>query len=358
MLRRRIGTVLRILRERPGAAEIEVEVEGAVARAICYPELTGAVRAGDSVLLNTVAVSLKLGTGGSHFVMANLSRPAEDEPLAAGHIIKLRYTPLQTAILAVEEEDSPHRAAIQAFESLNGMPVIAGELHSQLAPACGALKRAVPKARIAYIMTDAAALPIALSQAVAVLKERGLLDATITCGQAFGGDLEAVTLHSALVAAAQVVKADAVIVLQGPGNAGTGTTLGFGGIEQGEIVNAVHSLGGRAIAIPRISFADPRKRHRGVSHHTQTALGRIALAPCTIAVPKLSPEPMEIVLSALAPLAEKHRIATLDADEILAALEAENLPLRSMGRGPDADREFFLAAVAAGLLAGRFSAEG
>ncbi len=198
MLRRRVGKVLRVLGERPGVVEIEVEVDSAPARAIAYPELTGPVSEGDSVLLNTIAVSLKLGTGGSHFVIANLSHPVSEEPPGPGHIMKLRYTPLQTALLAVEEEASPHRAAMEAFESLAGMPVIAGELHSQLAPACGALKRAKPGCRIAYIMTDAAALPIALSRAVTSLKERGLLDAAITCGQAFGGDLEAVTLHSAL----------------------------------------------------------------------------------------------------------------------------------------------------------------
>ncbi|MCD5405117.1 MAG: DUF3866 family protein [Desulfotomaculum sp.] len=38
-------------------------------------------------------------------------------------------------------------------------------------------------------------------------------------------------------------------------------------IEQGQTINAVHTLGGRAIAAARISFADKRYRHIGLSHH-------------------------------------------------------------------------------------------
>jgi hypothetical protein len=301
-----------------------------------------------------MAVSLKLGTGGSHFVMANLTNPLGEETQRPGHIMKLRYTPLQTAILSVEEEASPYRDQILEFKSLGGMPVIAGELHSQLAPACGALKKVMPECRIVYIMTDSAALPGSFSQAVQTLKEKGLLDAYITCGQAFGGDLEAVTLHSALAAAKQVLKADVIIVLQGPGNAGTGTQYGYGGIEQGEIINAVYSLGGRAIAVPRISYADPRERHQGISHHTITALGQIALAPCWIAVPKLTAEKDREVLIALDPLADRHHLEIIAADQILSELENDQIPMRSMGRSSTEDREFFLSAVASGILAARF----
>lgn len=326
-------------------------MEGQDHSAVCLTELVGKVSVDDSVLLNTIAVSLSLGTGGNDFVIANLTHPVQEEAKCPGHIIKLRYTPMQTSVFSAEEDDSPHRGAILGFRTLEEMPVIAGELHSQLAPVCGAIKSIIPDARIAYIMTDAAALPLAFSRIVTFLKEKGLLDTTITCGQAFGGDLEAVTLQSALAAAKEVAGADVTIVLQGPGNAGTGTQYGFGGIEQGEVINAVYSLGGRPIAIPRISFADPRERHRGVSHHTVTALGKIALAPCTIPVPILTPNKQEIVMDALEPLREKHQILILDADETLTELETAKLPMRTMGRNSEEDREFFLACVSAGLLA-------
>ena len=54
----------------------------------------------------------------------------------------------------------------------------------------------------------------------------------------------------------------------GPGIVGTATRLGFSGIEVGPVLDAAAGLGGAPIACLRVSFADPRARHRGVSHHS------------------------------------------------------------------------------------------
>ena len=77
------------------------------------------------MLLNTAAVALELGSGGLHFVVARLARPGH-EPLAGREAgtVELRYTPLQHRVLSVEDEASPHRAAVAAFETLAGMPVV------------------------------------------------------------------------------------------------------------------------------------------------------------------------------------------------------------------------------------------
>ena len=80
-------------------------------------------------------------------------------------------------------------------------------------------------------------------------------------GQSFGGDLEAVTLHSGLLAARHVLGADLVVVAQGPGNLGTGTRWGFSGVAAGEAVNAVAVLGGRAGGLA----ADQRGRPAGAA---------------------------------------------------------------------------------------------
>src|SRR5215831_19063098 len=117
-------------------------------------------------------------------------------------------------------------------------------------------------------MTDGAGLPLAMSDLVADLRERDLVDATVTCGHAFGGDYEAVSVYSALAVARHVAGADAAVVAMGPGIVGTGTRLGFSGIEAGPILDAATGLGGDPIACLRISFADERPRHQGVSHHT------------------------------------------------------------------------------------------
>ena len=59
----------------------------------------------------------------------------------------------------------------------------------------------------------------------------------------------------------------------GPGVVGTGTALGTTALEQAPILDGANALGARSMAVPRISFADPRPRHQGLSHHSLTALG-------------------------------------------------------------------------------------
>lgn len=364
---RSAGIVESILTERSDAQEVQVRVpaESGSASSILrtawsFPVLCGSVSPGDLVLLNTAAVELGLGTGGRDFVVAVLSRPLlESDP--AGHLLKLRYTPCQSPILAVEAPESPHHEAISRFESLGGTPVVCMELHSQLPAVCASAARefqnrgfsVVP--RIVYVMTDGAALPLALSRLVPELRARGLLSASITAGQSFGGDYEAINLYSALAAASVVGQADLIVVGQGPGNAGTGTPLGFSGIDQGLAVNAAASLGGLPILVPRISFADTRARHVGLSHHTRTILRQVVRAPALLPLPRLPRLQMRAILEALSGCAAGETII-LDAAEGLRALESTGLAVTTMGRGPDRERPFFLAAAAAGILAARRAA--
>ncbi len=105
------------------------------------------------------------------------------------------------------------------------------------------------------------------------------------------------TVHSGLLAARHVVDADIAIVAQGPGNLGTGTRWGFSGVAAGEAVNAAAVLDGRPVGSLRVSFADPRERHQGVSHHSLTAYGRVALAAADVVLPGL-PEPQASRLAA------------------------------------------------------------
>lgn len=353
MLSRARGLVKSIDIVRGGACEITVDVAGEPRRAIAYTNLTGAVQVGDEVVLNVTAVGKGLGTGGFDFVMANLS-VSDDGVDEAGHIVKARYTPVQHTVMSVEEEDSPHRKAIEDFESLGAMPVVIGQLHSQLAPAAGAIKRlSRHRARVAYIMTDSAALPLAFSRIACELREKGLIDCTITAGQAFGGEIEAINVYTALIAAKQVAKADAVIVCPGPGHAGTGTRFGFSAIEQGEIVNAVNLLAGSAIAIARISYADPRPRHQGLSHHTLTSLGLVALTKCTLALPMIDQMKLNMIQEQIAhsAISYRHKVRVLDGAPGIIELQEKGVGMSSMGRSFEQDPEFFLAAAAAGVLA-------
>lgn len=351
------GIVLGVAGVRDGLQRLNVQPDGGVEGvALNYPSLVGECAEGDTVLLNTTAVDLGLGTGGTHFVVARVPLGGACEGVAmdapsGGHIMKLRYTPLQRDVLAVEAQESPHHAALAGVEDLAGMPVVCCGLHSQLPVVAAAIKERAPDARVAYCMTDEAALPLALSDLVPACIAAGLLDTTVTCGQAFGGAYEAVTLHSGLLAARYVARAHVAIVAIGPGVVGTGSAMGHGGVAQGEAVNAAACLGGQPVAVLRMSFADARERHRGVSHHSTSALARVALAPATVAVPVLPPDHLAVVDAALeqAGVWARHVRADVPAGPPLP--DTRGVPVRSMGRTPADDPAFFTAAAAGGYAA-------
>jgi hypothetical protein len=352
MVRWRVGQVVAVRRSRPGAVELDVTVAGEPIRALAYPALVGEPQPGDRVLLNVGALVMGLGTGGFALVVALPDRLPSDPAghgttRDAGHLVKARYTPLQPILLGVDEEASPHRAVMAAADDLGGMPVVTADLHSALPAIVAGVHAARPDARIAYVMTDGGALPAWFSRALDGLRDR--LAGTVTTGQAFGGDMEASTLHTGLLAARHVLRADVTVVSQGPGNLGTGTTWGFSGVAVGEAVNAIGTLGGRPVGSLRISTGDARARHRGVSHHSLTAYGRVALLPADLPVPDSLPAEIE---AALQPLTARHRLVRITVDGLDEALRASPVPLSTMGRGLDSDYLYFLAAAAAGRHAG------
>src|SRR3954447_26059137 len=283
------GRVTDVKARRPGTVELVVETADGPLPAMALSSLVGEPQVGDRVLLNTGALDLGLGTGGFALVVAMPDRlpPDADEP---GHVVKARYTPMQVTVLAVDEQDSPHHEALRDADDLGGMPVVVADLHSALAPILAGIRSVNADARVVYVMSDGGALPMWLSQTVHGLCAAGWLASTVSVGQAFGGDVEAVTVHSGLLAARHILEADVAVVTQGPGNLVTGTRWGFSGVASGEAVNATAVLGGRPVAALRISAADPRPRHRGVSHHSLSALGRVALAPADVVLPVLPGE--------------------------------------------------------------------
>jgi len=354
VIRLRRGVVRSVTGRRPGAQELEVEVEGALAAALAYPDLTGELGPGDEVILNATAVALGLGTGGLHLVVAVEGR--ETDGAAPGHVMKARYTPLQTAVATVEETDA---ARLEASPGLRQTPVVCAPLHSMLAPIAAGAKRA-SDARIVYVMTDGAALPGGFSRLVPALREAGLLDGWITCGQAFGGELEAVTVWTGLLAAAELMDAEVIVVADGPGNLGTDTTWGVSALGSGHALMAARTLDGRPIPALRVSFADVRERHRGVSHHSLTILTDVCTVDVNVPVPVLADErEREVVWGALRErkLEEKHHLVEVDGTSAIEELRAREVKVRTMGRGIDDDPAFFLAAGAAGVLGGRMAAE-
>jgi hypothetical protein len=359
-IRWRAGTVRALGHTWRGAREVTVEVERrsddepAHLPALAYPPLVGEPAVGDRVLLNTAALDLGLGTGGYAFVVAMPDRLPPDAAAAVdrpdGHVVKARYTPLQAIVAGVDEQSSPHHTTLADADDIGGMPVITADLHSALPAVVAGVHVDAPWASVAYVMTDGGALPAWFSRTAAALADR--LAGIVTVGQAYGGDLEAVTLHTGLLAAKLVLGADITVVTQGPGNLGTGTRFGFSGVAVGEAVNATAVLGGRPVGALRLSTADPRPRHHGVSHHSLTAYGRVALAGADLVVPGGLPHDLRAqVTAALDTLPPRHRIVTVDTAGLEEALRASPAPLSSMGRGLDADRTYFVASAAAGRFA-------
>ena len=354
-------------------AELDVEITGAPkgasslmpglqVRAVAYEALTGVPVAGERVRLEVSALDRALGTGGHAMVSARLDVLPTDPP-REGHLVKARYMPDQVMVTGVDEQGTTHHGLLSqpiGDLDLEGMPVVVADLHSSLPAVLAGLRSpdGARQPRVVYVMTDGGALPLAYSRLVAALSEAGWLAGTVTAGQAWGGDIEAVSIHNALLAARHVLHADAAIVIQGPGNLGTETPWGFSGVACGDAVNAIATLGGRPVACLRVSQADARPRHLGISHHSMTAYGRVALAGADVVIPILEGalgaqvRREAEVLCEPRPGAAQHRLVEVPVDglmELLRAAEAETgVRLSTMRRGLDEDTAAFIAAAAAG----------
>jgi len=226
-------------------------------------------------------------------------------------VMKLPYTPLQHAVLHAEESTN-------LADTLEGMPVVCCSLHSQVTPVCAGIGAGV---RVAYLQLAGGALPVSLSDTVRALRDRGLVETAVAVGACVDGDVHCVSAASALVWA-RSADFDVAVCAIGPGVVGTATSLGHGGLAAAEAANATSALGGRPILALRMSEADERDRHRGVSHH---ALAVISLCLGGVVISEEDPEGWREACA--------------------------GLPLSHMGRGPDDDPVFFEAAYAAGLAA-------
>jgi len=322
MLSLRRGRVTRILEEHDELVRLEVDGVSCVA----YPRLTGPVALDDDVLVNVQARELGLGSGGFDVLHSNLTRGLELPADEGAHVMKLPYTSLQSAWRHVEEID-------ELAPSLEGMPVVCCSLHSQLAPACAGLGEGL---RVAYVQLAGGALPVSLSDAVRELKRRGLLGVAVAAGACYDGDVECVNVASSL-AWAKARGYDAAVCSIGPGVVGTGSRLGHGGLAVTEAANAASALGGVPVVAVRISDIDTRDRHRGVSHHTKTAL-ELCLSEVVVAWP--------------AGLEAPDWLVGREEVDVSGWREAcEGLTLQHMDRGADDDPSFFAAAYAAGRAA-------
>jgi len=324
---------------------LTVEIDGERRPAWADETLLGEMREGDEVVVNVTALDLGLGSGGFDVVHVNLTRGLDAKPPSDEHVMKLNYTSLQHAVDPIElpvrlMRDMTTKSAPERVG--DGVPVLVLPLHGHLAPAVWAAKQAEPDSTVGYVQTAGGALPGSLSRDVAELRERELLAGHVTAAPAYGGEHEALSVPGAIDAAANKLGWDAVVAGPGPGIIGSETELGHGGMAALDSAHSALALGLRTVVSPRLSGADPRERHRPVSHHTLTVL-RMLLAPVEIPVPAGNP----VAIAVLADAAGwRHRLREVPVD--LTGYAASGLPARTMGRTLEEDPLFFAAALAAG----------
>jgi hypothetical protein len=324
------------------AEPLTVEVDGEHRPAWADTSLLGEMREGDEVVVNVEALDLNLGSGGFDIVHVNLTRGLDASGDSREHVIKLNYTSLQHPVDPVElpvrlMRDMTTQSAPERAEE--PMPALVLPLHGHLAPAAWAAAQGL---KVGYVQTGGGALPGSLSRDVAELRERGLLCGHITAAPAYGGEYEALSVAGALDAAAHELGWDVAIAGPGPGIIGSDTRLGHGGIAALDTAHAALALGLPTLLSPRLSSADPRERHRPVSHHTLTVL-QLLLGAVEIPVPSNEPIPIAVLATAAG---WRHRLREAPVD--LAGYAATGLPARTMGRSIEEDPLFFAAPLAAG----------
>ncbi len=337
-LRLRRGTVVA---EDP----LKVQIGGERRPAWADTALLGEMREGDEVVVNVAALDLELGSGGFDVVHVNLTRGLESGGSADDHVIKFNYTSIQHPVEPVElpvrlMRDMPTQSTPEPRGA--AMPVLVLPLHGHLAPAAWAAAQASPGIKVGYVHTGGGALPGSLSRDVSELRERDLLCGHITAAPAYGGEHEAISVAGALDAAANGLGWDAAIAGPGPGIIGSETRLGHGGIAALDTAHSSLALGMPTLLSPRLSTADPRERHKPVSHHTLTVL-ELLLGAVEIPVPSNEPVPIAILATAAG---WRHHLREAPAD--LAGYAATGLPAKTMGRSLEQDPLFFAAALAAG----------
>jgi hypothetical protein len=349
MLKLRRGTVV-------ATDPLTVEVGGEHRAAWADESLVGPVEAGDEVVVNTEARDLGLGSGGFDVVHVNLSRGLFGSAEDGVHVMKLNYTSLQHPVEPIEIEHGEPELGPKP-------PVVVAAMHGHVAPIAWAAAEARPGTRVGFVQGAGGALPGNLSRDLGELRKRGLICGQITAGPAYGGEHEAITLVGGLDAAARRLGWDAAIIGPGPGILGSATRFGHGGMAALDAAHAAIALGLPTLVCPRLSSADPRERHRGLSHHSAAVL-ELLLAPVRVPVPEAELEGWPLLdeapgggsaQAALDSLIEicggRHDIAVQAVD--LDGYAASGLPATTMGRSIDEDPLFFAAPLAAGrALAG------
>lgn len=345
------GEVREIIYEDNEIQILEVRLNS-IEKAINYKKSIGKCKTGDWVFLNTIAGRLGLGTGGYHFVYLNLGSTygAEEGGRDMGHIIKMKYTQSQMRFRTIEEF-SDYKELFNSPQDLGGKPLVVTTLHSMVPVIAGTIKYLDFKRKVVCIYTYGGALNSDFSKSLRELKSKRIISSVITCGECFGGDFEAVNIYTALIFAYMELKCDVAVVVCGPGVAGTGTYYGFSTMEMIMPLYAGENLNLKAILSPRISFADKRERHYGISMQTMAILKAVDFK---VSLPIYRSDKVDILLRQIEKesLNEKVRVEIVNSSYASETIEHFGIDTSVMGRKYFDDMDYFDNLSAVGVYAG------
>lgn len=329
---------------------IEVVIDKKTETAINYFKQTGRCNINDRILVNTIGVRLGLGTGGYHIVYYVID--SKEKALICydkkfGHIIKMKYTQIQTRVKAIEEEERYREFFISPL-NIGAKPVIFASLHSMLPAVVSVIKDKNPNVNITCIYTYGGAMNCQNSFILRELKYKRLIDNVITVGECFGGDYEAINIYTALIFSFKGLSSDLAIVCCGPGIAGTSTYYGFSSLDLIHPIYASKVLGCNMIVVPRISLKDMRKRHYGISMHTIAILNCIDF-PVYIPIPNSIYDLVENQLFENG-INNKHKVVLVNGYNAGEAMKKAGIKPDVMGRGYMDDMEYFECCGASGAF--------
>ena len=303
----------------------ELDDEQASASAIAYPGLTGPVEAGDEVVVNVEAQDLGLGSGGFDIVCVNLTRGLGGEGAEGAHVMKLNYTPLQHAVVPVEEglERLRPSARHAGRRARPARPARARGFAARTRGAGCAHRLRADRGRRASGRSSRTS-----SRSCSSAR---LLADHVTVAPCFGGEHEAITVEGALHAARERLGWDAALVGPGPGH----PRLGLGarprrarGAAQRSL-RAGARLPGHAGAAPlerRPARATPRAQPPHARRCSSCCCGR---SRSPLAERDRTPSPRRARASAVD--AGGHRLVEVDVDELVAPYLESGLPASDDG---------------------------
>ncbi|MCL2137253.1 MAG: DUF3866 family protein [Coriobacteriia bacterium] len=352
--------------------------------ALHYLDFGPACAAGQLVLINIITLGAEVGSNDVAFVIPSTSagdswmgvKTNLDDSLqqgdsnktggfaaavrigrlaGEGRAVKLGNMPLERQVMAVDEPFSPYHEALKEAVSLNAVPVVCCATHYQVPLVAATIKYFDASARVVFCMSDETGLSLGYSDEIAFCVENSLIDATVSCGQAMGGDFEAVNIYSGLLAGLYAANADYLICSVGVGDYDMETVFGHIGVAQAEALNAVAVLEGTPIAVLRIN--EPARKSQvnlrtEVSGQSLFALSRITMAESLIALPDDIPlEALSLIYNMLAreEITERHHVIEIPSG--LGQIDMNSGIARALGMGMLGDSIAAKSVMAAARLA-------